>query len=101
MKKFLTIILFFAAILMFGQDTYKPPKELAGLLDYNKQQINLAHGIQLPQTQKYNDFSKLDIKALATAAPSSVSENKEWIGSFDTLKFYQLDFSEEPFDGKI
>lgn len=104
MKKFLTILLFFATILMFGQqiNNYSYKKDLIGLLNYSKQHTNLTEGIQvITPTQNYNDFSKMNSSSFPYLNSEKIMEHEWFYGGYSPEGFYKLDFAEDPFDGRI
>ena len=98
MKTLATILLFLATLIVFGQDKFQTE-----LLKYANQNVNLTTGIQviIPAKQSYMDFSKMDKSQFPIFTNTSSINDKEWMGGFDTNGFYNIDFSEMPFDGKI
>lgn len=99
MKTLITIFLFLATLMVFGQDKFQTE-----LMKYANQNINLTTGIQVitPAKQSYTDFSNLDTTKFSSYLKSATStNNSQAIVGFETVKFYNLDFSEDPFDGKL
>lgn len=104
MKKLIIFFLLVFSISVFSQDS-------TGLLKYNKRELaellkygnyNLAYGITIPETQKFNDFSK------RVTPVSTYQMNKFKVDSDNNLielspgnNFYKVDFAEDPFDGMI
>ena len=106
MKKLIIFFLLAFSISVFSQDLTGLLKyhkhELIELLKYDNDNHNLAYGITIPETQKFNDFSKLMIPV------STYQMNKFKVDSDNNLielspgnNFYKVDFTEDPFDGMI
>lgn len=93
MKKIIIFFLFAFSISVFSQD-------LTELLKYVNH--NLTYGITIPETQKFNDFSK------PMTPVSTYQMYKFKVDSDNNLmefspgnNFYKVDFNEDPFDGMI
>lgn len=106
MKKFLTILLFFAMFIAFGQEVQVYKQTDNGLMKYmlqNKMQINLTQGIDVDAILKkqpfnYNNFIFTSAN-MSYYHPQISSDNNFIAGNFEN--YYQLDFAEDPFDGRI
>lgn len=104
MKKLIIFFLLVFSISVFSQD-------LTGLLKSHKQELiellkcdnyNLDYGVTIPETQKFNDFSK------RMTPVSTYQMNKFKVDSDNNLielspgnNFYKIDFTEDPFNGMI
>lgn len=99
MKTLTIIFLFLFTILTFGQPNFQQQ-----LLDYSKKNTNLVKDLNIVtlfDEKTYNDFSNLKFTQFPVYQ-ETISDNKEWfMGGYNTNKFYNLDFSADPFDGKI
>ncbi len=97
MKNLLIFLLLILSVSSFGASLTETL-----LKYYDTGYPNLAYGIELPAKQNFMDFSK-------PFAPSSTYQMKSYnvnpdngfYAGFSTEGFYNLDFSEDPFDGLI
>lgn len=112
MKKILfTILTFFAMFMIFGQqeqvqiEQFKQQINLTNyLINYNNKDIQLAQGVDLSKVvdmKKINDFSKPFSTTEYKMVTYKVSEENGIYPEFNTDKFYNIDFAEDPFDGLI
>lgn len=107
MKKFLTILILFAALFTFGQQvqTFKQKVNLTDfLVNYNNKDIQLAQGVDLskiPDTKKINDFSKPFPTTEYKMVAYNVNSENNFFAGYATDSFYNTDFAEDPFDGVI
>lgn len=109
MKKILfTILTFFAMFIAFGQQgvlKYQKNLLMEYLLNYERRDINLAQGIdvsKLPSIAKISDFSKPYVANQEYSMSKwSVDSDNNYVELSPATYFYNIDFSEDPFDGKI
>lgn len=112
MKKFLTILILFAALFTFGQqeqqaeiENFKSKVSLSDfLIKLNQKDINLAHGIDFSKVvdiKKLNDFSKPFPTTEYKMVAYNVNSENNFFAGYATDSFYNTDFAEDPFDGVI
>lgn len=109
MKKILfTILTFFAMFITFGQQgvlNYKKDLLMEYLLNYEHKDINLAQGIdtsKISSMAKISDFSKPYVANQEySMSKYDVNSDNNYVELSPATYFYNIDFSEDPFDGKI
>lgn len=108
MKRILTILLFFAMFIAFGQQVYTAKNTIKNeLLETALQttQWNLTQGIDTEAIFKQNnmtDFSNIVINSNFSYFIPSISTDNNYFGSNTSYEiFYNMDFATEPFDGQV
>jgi len=95
MKNLLIFLFIFFSINLFAYD-------LKEYLLSNDTYPDLATGMEKLSEQKLNDFSKPFAPSTTYQMKSyNVNPDNEFYAGFSTEGFYNLDFSEDPFDGLI
>lgn len=92
MKRLLVLFLLLFSITTFAAT------DLKYLLE--DQRFNLTYGVTLPDTPALTDFS---VRFTPSVSPTKVAASVEALIPFQGMvdRWYQFDFSEEPFDGVI
>ncbi len=109
MKKILfTILTFFAMFITFGQQgvlKYQKNNLMEYLLNYERRDINLAQGVdtsKFSSLAKISDFSKPFVANQEySMSKYDVNSDNNYVELSPAAYFYNVDFSEDPFDGKI
>lgn len=109
MKKILfTILTFFAMFIVFGQQevlNYRKNILMEYLLNYEHKGMNLAQGVDLSKISsiaKISDFSKPYVANKEYSMSKwTIDSDNNYVELSPATNFYKVDFSEDPFDGKI
>ena len=109
MKKILfTILTFFAMFIVFGQQgvlKYQKNNLMEYLLNYERKDMNLAYGVdtsKLSNMAKISDFSKPYVANQEySMSKYDINSDNNYVELSPATYFYNVDFSEDPFDGKI
>lgn len=108
MKKILTFILFLIMFIAFGQQgvlKYQKNNLMEYLLNYERKDINLAQGVdtsKISSMAKISDFSKPFVANQEySMSKYDINSDNNYVELSPATYFYNIDFSEDPFDGKI